>query len=176
MDSKAPIVYLAGPIAGCSWDSAIDWRKWATKRLPECDVLPPMRGNEFLKEIDDLGTGEDHMNVVQTAARDAVERAIVSQHAIVGRDIWDVKMADMLLVNLLPSIDTGIASIGTCFELAWAYMLHKPAVVAMQESGNPNSHPFPREAAYVIVDTLEEAVFVTRQLLNLPPRPKKNHA
>jgi len=128
-----------------------------------------MRGADFLKKLDNLGAGADHMSAVQTVAHTAIEKAVVSQHAIVHRDIWDVKSADLLLVNLLPSMETGIASIGTCFELAWAYMLHKPAVVAMQFC-NPNDHPFPREAAYVVVDTLEEAVAVVRyQLLNLPP-------
>lgn len=160
-------VYTAGPIAGCKWDKAVDWRHWVARQLPECDVRSPMRGKEFLKELEDtIITSQP--NQYAEIAQKAVDAAVSSQHAIVTRDHWDVATADILLVNLLPSVEVGAASIGTCFELAWAWYFKKPAVVAMQP-GNPNNHPFVHEAAYIVVETLEEAIFVARQLLNLPP-------
>lgn len=167
----APVVYLAGPIAGCSWDAAVDWRDWVGNQLPECDVRSPMRGKEFLKALHEMPGSTEGLEEVLHLAKRGVDAAVSSQHAIVVRDHWDVNAADALVVNLLPSLDIGTASIGTCFELAWAWKYQKPAIVAMQD-GNPNSHPFVREAAYIVVPTLEEAVYVARQLLNLPPNKR----
>lgn len=166
MPSNKPIIYLAGPIAGCNWDTAVDWRKWVGDQFPECDVRSPMRGKEFLKQLqgDDVITSQPSQYA--KIAERAIDAAVSSQHAIVVRDYYDVEQADILIVNLLPSLDTGTASIGTCFELAWAWMMHKPAVVAMQE-GNPNVHPFVQEAAYIVLPTLVEVVAVSRTLLNL---------
>lgn len=172
--SSHPVVYLAGPIAGCSWDAAIDWRVWAATQLPECDARSPMRGKEFLAHLKEMPLTSDHCLAKDPElALTGVEAAVSSQHGIVVRDYWDVQLADVLLVNLLPSVDVGKASVGTCFELAWAYAYHKPAVVAMQGEGSPNDHPFVREAAYVVVPRLESAIAVVRQLLNLPPVPEE---
>lgn len=169
---KRTTVYLAGPIAGCTWDVAIDWRVWAATQLPECDVRSPMRGKEFLARLKEMPLTSEHCLAKDPElALTGVEAAVSSQHGIVVRDRWDVQTADVLLVNLLPSVDVGKASIGTCFELAWAYVYKTPAVVVMQGEGNPNDHPFPREAAYVVVPRLESAIAVVRQLLNLPPVP-----
>lgn len=174
MSNNRSTVYTAGPIAGCTWDEAVDWRAWAARRLPECDVRSPMRGKEFLAELKRTIPGGGDSVQSHELATAAVDSAVSSPHAIVVRDAWDVNLADVLLVNLLPSKDLGKASIGTAFELAWAWKAQKPAVVVMQDEGNPNSHPFIREAAYVIVPELEAAIFVVRQLLNLPPVPEED--
>lgn len=172
MYQNQPIIYLAGPIAGCTWDEAVDWRWWASRQFPECDVRSPMRGKEFLKEL--KGTIPSTGDKLQSdmLAVDAVDAAIASQHAIVVRDHWDVHNADVILVNLLPSLELGRASIGTAFELAWCWKYQKPAVVVMQDEGNPNDHLFVREAAYIVVPTLDASIAVIRQLLNLPLKPR----
>ncbi len=162
-----PIIYLAGPIAGCNWDAAVDWRKWVADQFPECDVRSPMRGKEFLKSLQGQNVITSQPDQYARIAEKAVDAAVSSQHAIVVRDQWDVATADILIVNLLPSVAIGKASIGTSFELAWAWKLQKPAIVAMQDEGNPNDHPFVREAAYIVQPTLEEVVAVARTLLNL---------
>lgn len=170
---KRATVYLAGPIAGCTWDEAVDWRSWATQMLPECDTRSPMRGKEFLRELDQtIPAGGDDVQSNELA-KEAVDAAVSTQHAIVVRDHWDVNTADVLLVNLLPSMALQKSSIGTAFELAWAWKYQKPAVVVMQDIGNPNSHPFVREAAYIVVPQLESAIAVVRQLLNLSPTPEE---
>lgn len=163
-----PIIYLAGPIAGCTFDEAVDWRDYVKDQFPECDVRSPMRGKEFLKSL------QGKKNIITSQpeqyariAEKAVDAAVSSQHAIVVRDYWDVSQADIIIVNLLPSLEIGTPSVGTCFELAWAWKLQKPAIVAMQDEGNPNNHPFVREAAYIVQPTLEEVVAVARTLLNL---------
>jgi hypothetical protein len=132
-----------------------------------------MRGKEFLAHLREMPLTSDHCLAKDPElALTGAEAAINSQHGIVVRDYWDVSQADVLLVNLLPSVDVGKASVGTCFELAWAYASHKPAVVAMQGEGNPTDHPFVREAAYITVPRIESAIAVVRQLLNLPPVPE----
>ncbi len=171
---NAPVVYLAGPIAGCTFDAAIDWRHWVEEQLPECDVRSPMRGKEFLKQLQGPEVITSQPNQYAELAKRAVDAAVSSQHAIVVRDHWDVQQADVIVVNLLPSLDIGTASIGTSFELAWAWMFNKPAIVAMQDEGNPNNHPFVREAAYLVLPTLEEVMYVARQLLNLPVVPEED--
>lgn len=172
MYQNQPIVYTAGPIAGCTWDEAVDWRAWVAPQLPECDVRSPMRGKEFLRELKCIIPGGGDKVQSDELAVEAVDAAISSQHAIVVRDHWDVQNADVVLVNLLPSLELGKASIGTSFELAWCWKYQKPAVVVMQHEGNPNDHPFVREAAYIVVPTLDASIAVVRQLLNLPLRPR----
>ncbi len=152
---RKPVVYTAGPIAGCSWDATVDWREYVQKMLEQwCDVRSPMRGKEFLKARAAMPLTAEEVSPVS------------SQHAIVIRDYNDVQQADALIVNLLPSADISKASIGTAFELAWCYAAHTPAVVVMNED-NPNWHPFVLEAAYVVVPTLLEGVDIVRQVLNL---------
>lgn len=162
-----PSIYLAGPIAGLPWADATDWREWVRDQNPDCEIKSPMRGKDFLREIDHIPEGSAKLQAPDLAKR-GIDASVSSQHAIVVRDHWDVSSADILMVNLLPAMDTGVASIGTCFELAWAWKYQKPAIVAMQEEHNPNDHPFVREAAYVVVPTLEEMNAVARTLLNLP--------
>ena len=53
-----PLVYLAGAIAGLTYDDAADWRKIVNHRLAErgIETLNPMRAKHALGEpvIDDL--------------------------------------------------------------------------------------------------------------------------
>ncbi len=165
-----PRVYLAGPIAGCTWDETNDWRIWVEEELPEVECLTPLRGKDFLKALRKVPLGSAPKQSAEFA-HDSLDAAISSQHAIVVRDHWDVMNADLLFVNLLPSKDIGLPSIGTMFELAWAWKFNKPAVVAMQK-GSPNDHPFVREAAYVVVPTLRQAVSAARLALDLGVTPE----
>lgn len=159
------IIYTAGPIAGCTWDQATDWRDWLRQQLPECDILSPMRGKDFLKKLKEI---PEQVGKREAKHASEFELAITSQHAIVARDHWDVSRADVIFANLLPATGVGRPSIGTCFELAWAWYYRKPAVVVMQDD-NPTDHLFVREAAYIVTPHLEDAVLATRLLLNLPP-------
>ena len=161
-----PTVYVAGPIAGCTWEETVEWRDHLTVALPECHILTPMRGKEFLHTMSAMPLTSAHVDPKTEMTE--TEEVISGQHAIVVRDHWDVQQCDVLFVNLLPSLSTGKASIGTCFELAWAWKYQKPAVVVMND-GNPNDHPFVREAAYAVVPTRAKGITLTRLLLDLPP-------
>jgi len=80
------------------------------------------------------------------------------------RDFNDVKRSDALIVNLL-----GLSkpSLGTVMELGWAYALQKPAVVAIEERGNPHdNHPMISEAMRFRVTTIEEAIDSVAIILN----------
>jgi nucleoside 2-deoxyribosyltransferase len=75
------------------------------------------------------------------------------------RDFNDVKRCDALLVNLLGYKAEDRVSAGTIMELAWAYAFQKPAVVAIEASGNPHdNHPMIHEAMPFRVTTLDEAI------------------
>ncbi len=162
-----PTVYVAGPIAGCTWEETVEWRDHIVEALPECHIVTPMRGKDFLHAMSEMPLTS--ASVAPNVGMSELEGVISSQHSIVVRDHWDVSRCDVLFVNLLPSLSTGKASIGTCFELAWAWKSQKPAIVVMEDEGNPNDHPFVRETAYAVVPTTAMAIAITRILLDLPP-------
>jgi nucleoside 2-deoxyribosyltransferase len=85
--------------------------------------------------------------------------AFFTSRGIMTRDFNDVKRCDALLVNLLGYKAEDRVSAGTIMELAWAYAFQKPAVVAIEASGNPHdNHPMIHEAMPFRVTTLDEAI------------------
>ncbi len=142
-------VYLAGPIKGLLYDVATTWREEFKRALdPRITALSPMRGKEYL-----LGT--------QPIADAYSEHVLSTGKAIVSRDSFDVRRADVLVVNLLGAAQV---SIGTMFELAWAHQQHTPIVLVM-EPGNVHDHAFVREVATFRMDTLEQARAVAEHIL-----------
>lgn len=144
-----PLVYLAGPIAGTTKYESLCWRGDVAAALEEREIetLSPMRHKEDLAMLPEI-------------ARDFNEykdRGIFcTSRGIMDRDRADVMRCDALLVNLL---GTDKPSLGTIMELAWADILRKPVVVAMEPRGNPHDlHPMIHEAIGFRVETLEEAI------------------
>ncbi len=154
---KRPLVYLAGGIAGLSGADATDWRINAGNLLwlREIEVLNPMRAKVALGE----------QSRIATDFREYADRGVFfTSRGIMTRDFNDVKRCDALLVNLL-----GLEkpSLGTIMELAWAYALQKPAVVAIEANGNPHDgHPMIHEATPFRVTTLDEAIDAVAVILN----------
>ena len=152
-----PLVYLAGGIAGLSGAAATDWRVDAYDALARRDVdtLDPMRAKRTLSEQERISTNfHDYEK----------SGAFFTSRGIMTRDFNDVKRCDALLVNLL-----GLPkpSLGTIMELAWAYALQKPAVVAIEATGNPHdNHPMIHEAMPFRVTTLDEAIDAVAVILN----------
>jgi nucleoside 2-deoxyribosyltransferase len=143
-----PIVYLAGAIAGLSGADAIDWRNQAVEdlKLRGVEALSPMRAKDVLRNRTISGNFNDYKDL----------GAFFTSRGIMTRDFNDVKRCDALLVNLL-----GLEkpSLGTIMELAWAFAFQKPAVIAIEKTGNPHSnHPMLHEAMPFRVDSLEEAI------------------
>jgi nucleoside 2-deoxyribosyltransferase len=144
-------LYLAGPIAGLTHYDATDWREYIMSRLDDrIQCFSPMRGKEYLQ-----GKGVLH-------GGDYPEHPLSTQRGIMGRDYFDVKRADALLVNLLapPRV-----SIGTIMELAWAYAMQKPVVLLMENEGNPHDHLMVNECYTYRTEDIEEAVALCEHLL-----------
>jgi nucleoside 2-deoxyribosyltransferase len=154
--SARPIVYLAGGIAGLAGKDATNWRLEACQRLYDCEVetLDPMRAKQAL-----ANQARISLNFHDYAGNGP----FFTSRGIMTRDFNDVKRCDALLVNLL-----GLEkpSLGTIMELAWAYALQKPAVVAIEKTGNPHdNHPMIHEAMPFRVETLDEAIFSVAVIL-----------
>ncbi len=152
-----PIVYLAGGIAGLSGLEATGWRDaaWAELRERGVETLDPMRAKDILVTPERISTNYTDY---------AHNGAFFTAHGIMTRDFNDVKRCDALLVNLLGCEKP---SLGTIMELAWAYALQKPAVVAIEAQGNPHDgHPMIAAAINFRVHTLDEAINAVAVVLN----------
>lgn len=94
---------------------------------------------------------------------DAIENdPITSRKGILSRDFYDVSTCEVLFVNLLGAVRV---SVGTIFEMAWGYALHKQIVLVIEENSNCMDHDFVREVANYTVTTLEEGIRVTKAIL-----------
>ena len=84
------LIYLAGPIDGCTYEDCTDWREYAIRELKKEGItgLSPMRAKQFLKEHPLMVDGiSDHV--------------LVTDDAITTRDMWDVRRSNAILFNLL---------------------------------------------------------------------------
>lgn len=145
------IVYLAGPITGCSYDGCTDWRERFEKELTNetTQALSPMRGKNYLAGLDEI-------------ALDYPGHVMSCQHGIMVRDHFDTKRCVILVVNLLGADKV---SIGTVMEIAWAWDNQIPVVCMMEDEGNLHDHPMLREAIGFRVKTEDEALHIVRTIL-----------
>jgi nucleoside 2-deoxyribosyltransferase len=154
-----PLVYLAGAIAGTSFDDATDWRVQARALLNErgIETLDPMRAKSALGHRNNGQISKDFNDYANLGA-------FFTSRGIMTRDFNDVKRCDALLVNLMGAKER---SSGTIMELAWAFALQKPAVVAIEARGNPHDkHPMIHEAIPFRVESIEEAIDSVAIILN----------
>jgi len=144
-------VYLAGPIGGLTFEEASGWRERLKVFLrgTQIEVFSPLRGKEYLK-----GT------VIRV--EEPYTYTMSTDKAIVTRDRTDVLTADLVICNLLGAKSV---SIGTMFELAWANQARVPVVLVMEKQGNLHNHPFVREAADFLVETVGEAGVMALHIL-----------
>lgn len=148
-------VYLAGPIGGRDFQTAVDWRERVKNILhPSITSWSPLRGKDFL-----MG------QVVGVAPY--THHPLATDAGIVGRDHADVARCDVLLCNLLGA---RTVSLGSMVELGWASAYQKLIVVAMETDGNPHDHPFVRRLAHYVAPTLAGAVDLIHAVL-LPWKP-----
>lgn len=145
-----PLVYLSGPVTGLSQKEASCWREVATAYLlprgytpvlPARGIRPPNPGASWPEAVPDHPLGHDL--------------------AITQACLFDVRRSTLVFVNLLGATQV---SRGTLFEIAWAYALQKPVVLAIEPSGNPNDCPMVRTACAfretVFADALDLVVTV----------------
>lgn len=143
------LLYLAGPVLGTSYEESTDWREYVAKKLPRHIIaVSPMRGKKYLSEEKSIRHSYE-------------EHSLSSSKGIVCRDRFDVMRSDAILANF---IGAKSVSIGSNWELAWADLLRKPTIIAM-EKGNVHDHAFVRAASEFIVTTLDEAIEIAIAVL-----------
>jgi nucleoside 2-deoxyribosyltransferase len=146
---KLYLVYLAGPISGCTFEGCTDWRSQVQRMFPDHVVgLSPMRQKEYLKDATAI-------------ADDYPETVLSSQRGITTRDRWDAMRCDALFVNLLGATRV---SIGTVMEMAWADAKRIPIVLVMEKEGNLHDHAMLREVVGFRVPDLDEGVEVIKAM------------
>ena len=144
-------VYLAGPVGGETYDHARNgWRKeFADMLSDEIDVFSPLRGiNGY--EDDQVFTNENQKSI--------------SGNWWVLRDLNDVKMCDVVVVNFLGAKKVSVGSIAEIFYGA-ALGTHFIVIDDWEDGTSPHIHPFIEKLAYKIVPDLESAKRTVEKLL-----------
>ena len=179
-----PLVYVAGAIAGQSFGGATIWRDRVETALPECEILTPMRGKDYLQQFKTMPLTSAELVVGGASgaigsadeAREAgfkvtnLDAAISSTRAIHRRDTWDLERCDLVLANFLSADEADKVSIGTSCEVYLTAYLRKPVVMILTPGGI-HDHPFITGSAWVVVETPEEGIHAVRIALNLPMLP-----
>lgn len=150
-----PRVYLAGGIAGYTYNTANDWRYRALCLLSNHDIeaLNPMRAKEAL-----IGARISHdFNEYSHNGQFFTARGITT------RDRSDVMRCDAILVNLL-SVES--ISIGTMIELGWADAWRKPIVAIIADGSKYDTHPMVHGVIGYKAKDLDEAVNAVAWILN----------
>ena len=144
------LLYLGGPISGCSYDGCTNWRDYVTSKLPPIiTAISPMRGKDYLES--------------ETQIKDCyTEHPLSGQKGIMTRDRFDVMRADALFMNFLGST---MVSIGSIIEIGWGDAFRKPIIIAMEED-NIHSHSMVREAGGFITPSLDEAIQIAIAILS----------
>lgn len=171
-----PLVYVAGPIAGHTYNGATEWRDFIQSRLPECEILTPMRGKEWLDQFDKMphtaqtlmsgANGAEASKLANANIISPLHQQMSSEKGIIRRDTWDVSRCNLVFANFLPGDEVGKVSIGTSCEVYLAGFLHTP-VVTMLEEGGIHDHPFITGSSWVVVHSVEEGIMAARIVLNL---------
>jgi nucleoside 2-deoxyribosyltransferase len=143
-------LYLAGPITGCTYKGATNWRASFAERAQELgyNVYSPMRGKE-------------HLSRVRRLRPHGYDNPTSTDKAIMRRDSFDVRRSDVIVANLKGAT---IVSIGTVMEIGWGYLLGKFVIVVMGHDDKVHDHAFVEQAASIIVETLEDAETVLEVL------------
>lgn len=149
-------VYLAGTISGFDHAQSTDWRNVVKETLKDSGITAysPLRNKHYLKDIGVIENAYDTVGDFKTP--------LSTTKGIVTRDHYDVISSDAVLVNLL---NAPRASIGTMFEIAWAFENRIPVVTVM-ESDNIHRHPFVEECGGIIVEDLDVGVDMIISILN----------
>lgn len=142
-------IYLAGPIAGLTYNGATDWREDFYNFFKEynIDAYSPMRGKIFLAEFPEM--------------EDAFESNILStQKTITVRDRVDATTCDLMIANFQGAQKV---SIGTCIEIGWADANNIP-IITIIDDDQLHQHAIIDEVC-ITVKSVEEAKILTCQFL-----------
>lgn len=144
------LVYLAGPIAGLTWEDANGWREEFSNDLPaRIRCLSPTRFKNFL-------SGQ----VIDT--KSYFIHPLATDKGLTRRDLFDVGRSQAILFNFL---GTDKVSVGTCIEIGASAMVATQLRVMVIEPHNIHDHPMIREIVDYTVPTLKEAASLLAALL-----------
>lgn len=147
------LLYLAGPLTGRTFEQATGWRGYVRENLaiaaPHIRCLDPMRAKEHFQQAGEIGPEHYH-------------RGTLEPKAIVARDLWDLRRADAMMMNLsgakAPSIgcmvELGFAQANSCFTV----------VILAADEHNPHDHLFVHALASAVVRSVDEAIAVVEAL------------
>ena len=143
-------VYTAGSISGKTLPQVLEYFSNLQKELESYGygVLNPMSGKAEIR------VNEKYLPPRGLSSPTSTDRAII------GRDRWMVGQSDIVYVNLESS---DIVSIGTMFEMAWAYELRKHIVTVIPQK-NIHEHAFPLMATDIRFETSGEALAYLKNL------------
>ncbi len=135
-------IYLAGYISGKKLEECTFWRKQISMHYRALDwdimFLDPLNGKE-LETIDEEGL-----------------HSSIPGKALVHRDYKCVSEADLIIANM-NTFGCTRPSIGTTYELAWAWTLRKP-VIMITEDENYIKHPFTIDTYSIVVKNVDELI------------------
>ena len=139
------VIYLSGPMAGCTSEEMHGWRNKAKRLFSSVEV----------------GKGVPYPECLDPTERDYSQEDVKECYReIVVLDKRDIRCSDVLLVNWMP----GKSMTGTAMEIQYAHSVDKPIVVVLPE-GAPVS-PWVLYHATKIVKTLDEGVaWITEKLM-----------
>lgn len=139
-------VYLAGPMAGLTYEDSNAWRIQVARELwgENITTYSPLRAKEFLagKVID---KNQEQLNY-----------PLATPDGITARDRFDIRRSDIVLMNLLGAEER--ISIGTCIEIGWADAWRKPLIMVCDKDGQFDEHPMVARMNAAKVHTLDEAI------------------
>jgi hypothetical protein len=161
---ETSLVYLSGPISGCTFGECTDWREYASRAFPaHIQGISPLRAKRFLEE----------KGIIDKSYEDFV---LGTSRGINTRDHFDTLRASAVLVNLLGCLktDNPRVSIGTVGEMAWAWDHRVPIICAIEPDGlNVHEHPMLNEWIDYRVTSLDEAIETVVAVLS--PQEKFMH-
>ena len=147
------LLYLAGPMTGHTFDEVIGWRDYVRQHLttaaPHVRCLDPMRAKDHFQDAGRIGPEHYH-------------RGMLEPRAIVARDFWDLRRADVMMLNLTGA---DVPSIGCMVELGFAHANSCLTVVILEPGDrNPHDHLFVHALASAVVHSLDDAIAVVEAL------------
>lgn len=116
------LIYLAGPIAGLSWEAATKWRKDLIEKFKDASTgrinyiaLSPLRGKEYLENETDIKNSYHRM---------------LTPKATTERNLNDIRRSDLIIVNF---IGAEKVSIETVLEIGAAKALNIPIILVIED-------------------------------------------
>lgn len=139
-------IYLAGPMTGLSWEKTLAWREHVEVELGrDWKILSPARPqqDQDRTKVLKLQTQENNeLNLWDTAT------------GVVASDTFLIDQSDWVLANFLGAEKI---SVGTVWELGYAYHARKKIIVLMSKEDIHN-HPFTRRGVDMFTDDIEQVI------------------